>query len=391
VRAAAAAALSELGALLGHDLGPVGDHGSAVRALEQGIALGESQLQQTGGSSLTATLAIALSAAHRVRRRLTELHAERHSTAAARLTASYAQLDTFSDSVADLVTAVPEMVCRLGFDRAMISRIESGTWHPELMFIMGGDDSWAEQITTAGNTRPAILRPGMPEAELVDERKAILVTGVRHSLHPRSGQQAMINASGTRSYVAAPVISGDHVVGMLHADCYGARRDVDEFDRDVLAAFAAALRLALARCALHEQLTATRSRLTQLSVELRSASGTLDHMPVLRVVRPPHESHVQAMMVRVGNPDAAVDALPASLTTRELEVLRLMAAGCTNTAIAERLMIAEGTVKKHVMHVFRKLHATNRSEAVSRWFRSGGDAGMTQPRRRRRAQRAGTS
>jgi DNA-binding CsgD family transcriptional regulator len=306
------------------------------------------------------------------------------------LRSAFAVLESHSDSVAELVAAAPEMVCRLGFDRAMISRIQHGVWYPELMFILSGDVSWAEQITTAGNTRPAALSARMPEAELVSETKSILVTGVRFSVHPRSGLQAMINASATRSYVASPIVSGGHVVGMLHADCYSSRRDVDAFDRDLLDAFAGALRLALARCVLHEQVWATRSRLNQMSAELRTASGALDTMPVLRVARPPQDGEPDSLMVRVGHAKAASDPLPATLTTRELEVLRLMAAGCTNTAISERLMIAEGTVKKHVMHVLAKLNAANRSEAVSRWFRSGGDATVTQrgPRRRRTGSRS---
>jgi DNA-binding NarL/FixJ family response regulator len=58
----------------------------------------------------------------------------------------------------------------------------------------------------------------------------------------------------------------------------------------------------------------------------------------------------------------------ATLTRREVEVLRLMAAGDTNGRIARRLVISEGTVKSHVKHILRKLGAANRAEAVSRWL-----------------------
>jgi DNA-binding NarL/FixJ family response regulator len=58
----------------------------------------------------------------------------------------------------------------------------------------------------------------------------------------------------------------------------------------------------------------------------------------------------------------------SNLTRRELEVLRLMAAGDTNGRIARRLVISEGTVKSHVKHILRKLGAANRAEAVSRWL-----------------------
>jgi DNA-binding NarL/FixJ family response regulator len=57
------------------------------------------------------------------------------------------------------------------------------------------------------------------------------------------------------------------------------------------------------------------------------------------------------------------------LTERELEVLRLMATGSTNAQIASELVISQGTVKSHVKHILRKLHASNRAQAVSRAFR----------------------
>jgi DNA-binding NarL/FixJ family response regulator len=64
----------------------------------------------------------------------------------------------------------------------------------------------------------------------------------------------------------------------------------------------------------------------------------------------------------------------STLTRREVEVLRLMAAGDTNGRIARRLVISEGTVKSHVKHILRKLGAANRAEAVSRWL--GMDRGV---------------
>lgn len=54
------------------------------------------------------------------------------------------------------------------------------------------------------------------------------------------------------------------------------------------------------------------------------------------------------------------------LSERELEVLRLMAAGLSNQAIADRLVISVPTVKKHGSNIFGKLHAASRTEAVAR-------------------------
>lgn len=59
---------------------------------------------------------------------------------------------------------------------------------------------------------------------------------------------------------------------------------------------------------------------------------------------------------------------PASerLSDREVEVLRLVAAGLSSRAIADELVIAPGTVKKHLEHIFAKLRVTRRTAAVAR-------------------------
>jgi len=65
-------------------------------------------------------------------------------------------------------------------------------------------------------------------------------------------------------------------------------------------------------------------------------------------------------------PAAAPPGLVEPLTDRELEVLRLLAAGKPNQRIAQDLFVALNTVKKHVTHVLGKLGAANRTEAVAR-------------------------
>ena len=54
------------------------------------------------------------------------------------------------------------------------------------------------------------------------------------------------------------------------------------------------------------------------------------------------------------------------LTSRELEVLEMLAAGRSNQAIARELVVTLDTVKKHVSHVLGKLGAASRTEAVAR-------------------------
>jgi LuxR family maltose regulon positive regulatory protein len=54
------------------------------------------------------------------------------------------------------------------------------------------------------------------------------------------------------------------------------------------------------------------------------------------------------------------------LTDRERQVLRLLAQGFSNQAIAERLVIAVGTVKTHTASLYRKLGVSSRTQAVAR-------------------------
>lgn len=59
------------------------------------------------------------------------------------------------------------------------------------------------------------------------------------------------------------------------------------------------------------------------------------------------------------------------LTERELETLRLMAQGMTNTEIADRLFVGESTVKTHVSNVFSKLNLRDRVQAVIFAYENG--------------------
>lgn len=59
------------------------------------------------------------------------------------------------------------------------------------------------------------------------------------------------------------------------------------------------------------------------------------------------------------------------LSRRESEVLDLMVHGCSNRAIARRLIIGEETVKTHVRSIFRKLDVNDRTQAVAFALREG--------------------
>jgi DNA-binding NarL/FixJ family response regulator len=59
------------------------------------------------------------------------------------------------------------------------------------------------------------------------------------------------------------------------------------------------------------------------------------------------------------------------LTAREVDVLRLIAAGRSNPEIAKDLFVSEATVKTHINHVFAKTGARDRAQAVRFAYQHG--------------------
>jgi DNA-binding NarL/FixJ family response regulator len=79
---------------------------------------------------------------------------------------------------------------------------------------------------------------------------------------------------------------------------------------------------------------------------------------------PPLMERVNQRLERVRALPTTASAYPDGLTEREVEVLRLIAAGKTNLEIAEELVIAEGTARRHVANIYQKIGAANRAEAT---------------------------
>jgi ATP/maltotriose-dependent transcriptional regulator MalT len=67
----------------------------------------------------------------------------------------------------------------------------------------------------------------------------------------------------------------------------------------------------------------------------------------------------------------ALPRLPAGLTPREVEVLRLLATGCSNKQIAERLVISGFTVERHITNLYAKIGVRGRAEATGFALRHG--------------------
>jgi two-component system, NarL family, response regulator YdfI len=83
-----------------------------------------------------------------------------------------------------------------------------------------------------------------------------------------------------------------------------------------------------------------------------------------------HPELLASMSVAGPAPQTPASA-DASLTPREIEVLRMLAEGLANKNIAWKLGISEHTVKFHITSIFTKLNVSSRAEAVATGMRRG--------------------
>lgn len=268
-------------------------------------------------------------------------------------------------SVDQLMDLGPGELCVCGFDRVMITQIEGSRLLPQVIHV-DGDPDGAQQLQQAASGLTIELDHLTSETEMLRRPGPLLVADAQND---ERTVRSMVQLFGTRSYVAAPIMPQGKVIGFLHADCFRSQRMVDEFDRDLLWAFAEGFGYAWERAVLLE-------RLRTLRQDVRRG-----HTSVLAVMEDFSGAGVELVHVAAGDQSLASTAaavwstddarIASLLTPRELDVMRLMAQGDSNPAIATTLVVSEGTVKSHVKHILRKLRAKNRAEAVSRFIATG--------------------
>ncbi|RDI55990.1 LuxR C-terminal-related transcriptional regulator [Nocardia mexicana] len=254
-----------------------------------------------------------------------------------------------ANTVDALLARAPEAACGLGFDRALVSTVDT-VWRLHTMCVVR-EPRWAEEIVAVGRQSPPVLDRTLIENDTVVGARTTLVHEVQDN--PRVNRP-LAEITKSSSYGIAPLLVDGEVVGLVHGDCYHQRRALTDVDRMLLSAFAEGLSQHLARVTVLEGISAIR--------------GQLDGLHRWRAPGP-----AVAESVALSRDDDSV------LTRREVQIVRLMAAGDSNGRIARRLCISEGTVKTHITRILRKLRAANRAEAVSIWLR-GADAPHRLPR-----------
>lgn len=255
----------------------------------------------------------------------------------------------------DRVSTEAKRSCGLG--RVMISRVEEEVWRPWMIDFDDGEIR--QQMIDAMRDSTVAVDASPVEQRVMEERRPAIVGRVR----PDHVYVPLLGISRSTSYVVVPIAPAGRVVGLLHGDHGADGPRVDTVDRDALWVFAEGFGRIYERTDLHERLRGQRARVAE-AIELVGRTIATVQAAEIRL------GEAAASSLQVGADDVA-PSRPANrrvielLTEREVEVLEQMVRGLNNAAIAERLVIGEGTVKSHVKHILRKLGAINRTEAIT--------------------------
>ncbi len=258
--------------------------------------------------------------------------------------------------VSEIVDRGPGEACRaLDLDRAVLSRIDDSRLVAEAVFCREGAGD-AAQALAALRADPVRLGYPLVEAEMLRRRRALVVRDAA------PGRHAFAEVMRWGEHVASPVVLEGRVIGFLHGDRALSGAPLRAADRDALWRFALVFAHVFERAVLRRRLRVQRQELRQVASWADARTSELSDGAIDLAVEREREDEP----ARAAAPDSALRDL---LTRRELDVLEHMVKGETNADIARALVVSEGTVKFHVKNILRKLHASNRAEATSRYMR----------------------
>ncbi|MCA1669068.1 MAG: helix-turn-helix transcriptional regulator [Thermomicrobia bacterium] len=178
-------------------------------------------------------------------------------------------------------------------------------------------------------------------------------------------ERALVHASDPRQPLA--LLAAHRTLGELDTDT-GRYQEADAQLRAALALAEACVApyeraLTLLAFAALRAATGDTDAARTLSMEARAICVSLGARPTL--------AHVENLLATLDDRSAAAPAYPAGLSAREVEVLRHLAAGRTNGAIAAALSLSEHTVRAHLRHIFAKTDCDNRAAAAAFALRHG--------------------
>ena len=272
----------------------------------------------------------------------------------------------------ELITAAPRRLCGIGvFDRVLWSSVSGSLWIPEALYVSTVEDGPVREIDDELHQEIPLSSP-LVEAEVVRRRVPALVRDAPHE--PRAHRR-LVQTMGTQDYVVAPVVAMGSVIGLLHADRRPDKASVSEIDRDLLRLFADGIGVLYERAVLQQRADEQRRSVAQVCDAAMRALTQLDEAPIADLEAPAVDPlpRLQSLQRRLEAGARSDEPRPSGrlvhLTAREREVLTLLASGFTNAQLADRLTVAESTVKSHVKHILHKLGAGNRAAAIAYYLR----------------------
>jgi LuxR family transcriptional regulator, regulator of acetate metabolism len=299
-----------------------------------------------------------------LQRELLELSYVRRADALERAREAVRRVGDMASAEGLLARAASELGSSSDFDRVLLSELDGRQLRP-LALWSRTDPAGAEMVLAELRDEPIRLEYPLLECEVVSDRAARLVDVAQAAARtPRALAERLGWSSYAVAVLSAGAGAGADTIGVLHADRGRPARALDGVDLEVVATYANGLSGAFERAVLRHTLTLHRA-------ELASAVQWMGS----RVERLSDLAGVAAGGSRGGPSFSAEARLLHSLTPRELEVLRLLTHGLTNLAIANALVVREGTIKYHVKNILRKLGATSRADAVSRYVRATAEDG----------------
>ena len=287
-------------------------------------------------------------------RELMELEYVRRADALERVSEAVRRLGELGSTEGLLTRAAAELGSGSEFDRVVISEVVDGRLVP--LTIWDGGATRRPRTPALAELGEATMRLEYPLLEYEVARRHVPEVVVSVTGAGARTPAPLAQSLGWDSYAVAALAVGDSTIGLLHGDATHSGRTVDALDGEVAGRYAEELAGVFERAVLRHTLELHRAELSAAVHWMSTRLGQLEDAAGL-------------MSPRGGRGDAR---LVESLTPRELDVLRLLARGNTNLAIASTLVVREGTVKYHVKNILRKLGATNRADAVARFVRAGG-------------------
>jgi DNA-binding CsgD family transcriptional regulator len=288
-------------------------------------------------------------------REIAEAEYVRRSDALERVADAIRRLGEIGSPQGILDRAAEELGASSEFGRVLIGDVRPEGLHVRVVWS-AEDPAGAAAALDELRRAPVSLEYPSIEDEVARRQRTEIVRA--RAARSRAARR-LTEVLGWDAYVVTALVVQGKTVGLLHADIGAApgKRTPDALDAEVAARYAEGLSGVFERAVLREMLQLHHH-------ELRSAVGWMS----ARLGQLASDAGDGMAPSPAGAEPTSVDAL----TARELEVLRLLARGQTNLEIARALVVREGTVKYHVKNILRKLGATSRADAVSRYARAGG-------------------